>query len=346
MEINKIKKIIISRTDKIGDLILSIPSFFMAREMFPNAEITLLVRNYNYDIVKNLPYINKIIKIDDYTEEELENEVKKENSDIFVALYNDKTTSKLTKISGAKIRIGPISKLYSIFVFNKGVFQQRSKSIKNEAYYNLDLIRKINPKLYDEKFVLNNDIYLEEKNRKIANDFYAENKIKEKTLVVNPFMGGSAKNIKDEEYSLLLQKLYDKVKDLNIIIACHITEKERAMKLLEDIKREKVYLFSNEGSLLNLAGIIEKSTVYFGGSTGPTHLAGALKKKIVGLYPNKKTQHPTRWGVINNNMVSYVIPDKNIKEKYSKEDKYFSSFNEEIEKEIIELLEEKLKESR
>ena len=54
----EIKKIIVSRTDKIGDLVLSIPSFYMLRKMYPEAEITVLVRNYNYDIVKNLPYIS------------------------------------------------------------------------------------------------------------------------------------------------------------------------------------------------------------------------------------------------------------------------------------------------
>ena len=46
-------KIIISRTDKIGDLILSIPSFFMAKKMYPEAEIILLVRNYNSSCLKS-----------------------------------------------------------------------------------------------------------------------------------------------------------------------------------------------------------------------------------------------------------------------------------------------------
>ncbi|MEG3013561.1 MAG: lipopolysaccharide heptosyltransferase family protein, partial [Cetobacterium sp.] len=36
------KRIIVSRTDKIGDLILSIPSFFMIKKMFPESEIILL----------------------------------------------------------------------------------------------------------------------------------------------------------------------------------------------------------------------------------------------------------------------------------------------------------------
>ncbi len=343
MNTNKIKKIIISRTDKIGDLILSIPSFFMARKMYPETKIIVLVRNYNYEIVKNLPYIDEIIKIDDYSIEELESKIKEEEADVFVALYNDRNISRLAKVSRAPYRVGPISKLYSIFAFNKGVFQKRSKSIKNEAEYNLDLIRKIDPKLYDENFQLNNDIYLEEENERIAREFYEENNIGEKSLVVNPFMGGSAKNIRDTQYAELLSNLYDEVEELDIIITCHISEKERGEKLIKNIDRERVYLFANNGSLLNLGGVIKNAKVYFGGSTGPTHLAGALKKQVVGLYPNKKTQHPTRWGVINNDeRTSYIIPDKDKKESYSKEDKYFSSYNKETEKEIRQKLIEKL----
>ena len=64
----EIKNIIVSRTDKIGDLVLSIPSFFMVKKMYPSAKLTVLVRNYNYDVVKSLSYIDEVIKIDDYSE--------------------------------------------------------------------------------------------------------------------------------------------------------------------------------------------------------------------------------------------------------------------------------------
>lgn len=346
MDINKIKKVIISRTDKIGDLLLSIPSFFMARKLFPKAEIMILVRNYNYDIVKNLPYINKILKIDDYDEKALTDEIKNFNADIFIALYNDKLISKIAKISKIPYRIGPISKIYSIFAFNKGVWQKRSHSIKNEAFYNLDLIKKIDEKKFDELYELNSKIYLEKENIEVANKFYTENKIKGKIFLVNPFMGGSAKTITDEQYTSLIQKFYDKVKDITVVITCHISEKERGEKIVKNINREKVFLFANEGSVLNLAAVIDRCDLYLGGSTGPTHIAGALNKKIVGIYPNKKTQHPIRWGVINNENVTYIIPDRperNIVENYSKEDKYFKSYDNEIENELLLALEEKLK---
>ena len=336
-------RIIISRTDKIGDLILSIPSFFMAKKMYPEAEIILLVRNYNYEIVKNLPFVDRVYKIDDFRQEELLEKIKYFNADVFVALYNDSYIAKLAKASDAKRRIGPISKLSSIFAFNCGVYQKRSKSIKNEADYNLDLIRKIDSKRFDEVFEIETKIYIEDSQRIVAERFFEEKSIGEKSLIVNPFMGGSAKNITDEQYISLLQKIYDRVEGMDIVITCHISEEERGQQIIDKIGRERVYLFANGGSLLNLAAIIEKGKVYFGGSTGPTHIAGSLQKEIVAIYPNKKTQSPTRWGVYNNKNVEYVVPDRlerNVKENYSH--KYFDSYDENVEEEILNLLEKKL----
>lgn len=246
--------------------------------MYPEAEIILLVRNYNYEIVKNLPYVDRVYKIDDFRQEELLEKIKYFNADIFVALYNDSYIAKLAKASGAKKRIGPISKLSSFFAFNHGVYQKRSKSVKNEADYNLDLIRKIDPEKFDELFEKETKIYLEKNHREVAERFFKENNIGEKTLVVNPFMGGSAKNITDDQYVSLLQKIYDRVENLNIIITCHISEEERGQNIINKIGRERVYLFANGGSLLNLAAVIERGKVYFGGSTGPTHIAGSLQK--------------------------------------------------------------------
>ena len=39
-ETMEIKRILVSRTDKIGDLILSIPSFFMLKKMYPSAAVS------------------------------------------------------------------------------------------------------------------------------------------------------------------------------------------------------------------------------------------------------------------------------------------------------------------
>ncbi|MGL5917734.1 MAG: glycosyltransferase family 9 protein [Cetobacterium sp.] len=328
------KKIIIARTDKIGDLILSIPSFFMVRKMYPDAEITLLVRDYNYNIVKNLPYINRVVQIDRYRQKELLEKIEYFNADVFIALYVDDFVMQLVRASKAKVKIGPLSKLKSFFTFNKGVLQKRSKSIKHEAEYNLDLIKKLDKKLFEERFEINTGIFLDSSNIESADKFFKDNNIGDKVLVVNPFMGGSAKNIKDEEYAQLLSKVIGRVNGLDIVITAHISDEERGLNLIQKIGKERIYLFANGGELLNIGAVINKSKVYFGGSTGPTHIAGSLQKSIVALYPKKPTQSPTRWGVFGNSDVTYIVPDANAKENYKH--KNFDSYTEEIENKIVQ----------
>ena len=328
------KRIIIARTDKIGDLILSIPTFFMVRKMYPEAEITLLVRNYNYNIVKNLPYINRVVQIDNYRQKELLEKIRYFNADVFIALYVDNFVMELAKASKAKVRIGPLSKIKSFFTFNKGVLQKRSKSIKHEAEYNLDLIKKLDKKKFEERFEINTQIFLDKNNIEAAEKFFKDNNIGKKVLVVNPFMGGSAKNITDSQYADIIRRVRDYDNDIEVIITAHISDEERGLNLLEKIDREKVYLFANGGELLNIGAVINKAKVYFGGSTGPTHIAGSLQKSIVALYPKKPSQSPVRWGIYGNDDVTYIIPDEKSKENYKH--KEFDSYTKEIEDTLVQ----------
>lgn len=334
----EIKRILVSRTDKIGDLVLSIPSFYMLKKMYPNAELVVLVRGYNYDIIRNLPYIDRVIKIDEYTKAELLEKIAYFKADVFIALYNDDYVAALAKASKAKIKIGPISKLNSIFTYNKGVLQKRSKSVKNEGEYNLDLVKKLNQNRFKVCYELNVKLILTEENKNVANLYFKENNISGKCLVVNPLMGGSAKNIKDSQYASILKRVKNELGEkLNIIITCHISDEERVLELEKMINEENVYIFANGSSILNTASIIDRADVYLGGSTGPTHIAGSLNKKIVAIYPNKKTQHPTRWGVMGNLTVEYIIPDENNKKEDYK-NPYFDCYSKETEDKIVNAL--------
>lgn len=339
----EIKRILVSRTDKIGDLILSIPSFYMLKKMYPQAELVVLVRKYNYDIVANLDYIDRIIKIDDYTKNELLEKIPYFKADVFIALYNDDFVAALARASKAKIKIGPLSKLSSFFTYNKGVLQKRSRSLKNEGEYNLDLVKKLNPSRFKECYELNKKLILNDENRKVANLYFSENNIKGKCLVVNPFIGGSAKNITDEQYAKILKRVKKEYNEhLNIIITCHVSDEERAFSLKNLINEDYVFVFANSLSILNTASIIERSDVYLGASTGPTHIAGALEKKIVAIYPNKKTQHPIRWGILGSENIKYIIPDDYNKDENYK-NPYFDKYTEEIENRIVNSLIEALR---
>ena len=336
-----IKSILIARTDKIGDLVLSIPSFYMIRKMYPDVKLGVLVRNYNYGIVKNLPYIDEVIKIDDYEKKALIQKIKSFQADAFVALFSNAFVAKLARKSGARIRVGPYSKLSSFFSYNRGLRQKRSASIKNEAAYNLDLVRSLNPQLYDKHYEINTKIYYEETHEFVANQFLKKHQISGKKLIIHPFMGGSAKNIRVEQYVELINAICQKYPKLSIIITAAKSDEAQAIMMKDQVVHPHVFVFANEGSLLNLAALIDKGDVYIGSSTGPTHIAGSLGKAIIALYPAKASQSPTRWGVFASSKVDYVIPDQdNPKENY--QHPFFDTYGEVHKKMFLAYLARKL----
>ncbi|WP_298066799.1 glycosyltransferase family 9 protein, partial [uncultured Cetobacterium sp.] len=138
----------------------------------------------------------------------------------------------------------------------------------------------------------------------------------------------------------ILREIIDREKDIDVIVTAHISDEDRGLDLLEKIGRDRVYLFANGGELLNIGAVINRAKVYFGGSTGPTHIAGSLQKSIVALYPKKATQSSIRWGVFGNEDVTYIIPDENTKENYKHKD--FDSYNEKIKEKIVQAIIDRL----
>jgi ADP-heptose:LPS heptosyltransferase len=56
---------------------------------------------------------------------------------------------------------------------------------------------------------------------------------------------------------------------------------------------------------------INNCDIFIAGSTGPLHIAGALDKKTIAFYPNKKSSTKLRWQTINsfNNRLEFTDTD-------------------------------------
>ena len=52
---NEPKNILIVRTDRIGDLILTLPLAGLIKKQYPDARVSFLVREYTKNIVSNHP---------------------------------------------------------------------------------------------------------------------------------------------------------------------------------------------------------------------------------------------------------------------------------------------------
>ena len=269
---------------------------------------------------------------------ELYKKLKQIKADIFIALYSDNQVLKLAWKSGAKYRVGPLSKPLSFFIYNCGLKQKRSESIKNEAEYNLDLVKHLDKELFEKQKITIDKLQYGRTNHNKALKFLNENAIYNYVLI-HPFTGGSTKNFTVDEYIKVIKGLNNANPSLQIVITSSYDD----MKMAEHVKSScsNIFVFASS-SILELAAVIDKCKVYVGASTGPSHIAGNLCKPSVCIYPNYRVLSPTRWGLYgNNDRTTYIIPDKNIPEK-DYNDRTFDNITDEIVNETVKAVLDKL----
>ena len=57
----KPKNLLIVRTDRIGDVVLSLPLAEIVKRYYPDCKVTFLIRNIQGILLENHPYIDNII---------------------------------------------------------------------------------------------------------------------------------------------------------------------------------------------------------------------------------------------------------------------------------------------
>jgi len=298
-----IKKIIVSRTDKLGDVILTLPLISHLKKLFPDSIIDFLIKKQNAGIVYGYPGINSVIIYDDFKSfPEKLRFFKKENYDLAISVFPGFEIALLFAMAGIKIRIGSGYRGYS-FLFNEKVKEHRKYADKHEADFNLNLLIPITPDIdYDKKFYFSytNDEFenLDSKLKEL------EFTLNEKYIILHPGSKKSARDWSIERFTELTKLLLEKFSDFKIVL----TGIKEESGLTERIKNES----QNNKRIIDLAGkislrelmiLIDKSELFISNSTGPIHIAGALNKKIIGFYPNEIPMNDVRWKPLSVNAI-------------------------------------------
>src|SRR5512146_946707 len=114
----KPKNLLIVRTDRIGDVVLSLPLAAIIKKHLPDCKITFLVRNYTKPLVQNHPYVDEVIILKENNNKipvrtNVEN-ILKHNFDSAVIVYPTFVTSLIIFLSKIKYRVGTGYRWYSV----------------------------------------------------------------------------------------------------------------------------------------------------------------------------------------------------------------------------------------
>jgi heptosyltransferase III len=299
-----IKNVLVSRTDRLGDVVLTLPLVSECKRIFKNAKIWFLVSRYAEPLVTGYEDINEVIFIEDFPgKKDLKKFFKKNGIDLIIHAFPRPEISVAAYKARVKYRVGAGARWYSI-TYNKRVSQHRSKCEKNEADYNLDLLDAlVDGVKYDkwykfdftdeemEKFLVHINIY------GIFKD--------DKYVIIHPGSGGSAKDLPVEKFTAIAEKIYEIYPDYKIVL----TGTEEEGLLSEKILNEGCIDLTGKLTLRELMMLIKECSLFMSNSTGPIHIAGAMNKQVIGFYPNSKPINDTRWGPPGNNSHIFTPPD-------------------------------------
>ena len=300
--------IIISRTDSIGDVVLTLPVAGVLKELFPKCKVLFLGRSYTKEVTACSEFVDRFVNMDEIEQlsdqrQQIE-KFKALNADVIIHVFPNPLIATLAKKAGIKIRIGTAGRIYHLNSCNKPVIFSRKRSELHEAQLNLKLLKPLGytaiPELNELiKYYGFTKIPVPEKTlaRQLDPD--------KKNLILHPKSKGSAREWGLDNFS----KLIDLLPEEKYRIFISGTEEEgKLFRNHFNLNKKNVTDISGTMSLKQFIAFIARCDGLVAASTGPLHIAAATGIVALGIYPPIKPMHPKRWAPLGPK-AGYLVKD-------------------------------------
>jgi ADP-heptose:LPS heptosyltransferase len=292
------QNILLVRLKSIGDVILTLPAVNVIRDNFPDAKITFLTSQENAVLPRGFRAVDEVITLDRAALRSrnplqvvteffgLLRRLRAGKFDLAVDFQGYGETAWLTRITGAPQRWGLVHRSGRSWAFTRRIEPDLNV---HPAEWHRRLLQECGLKLG----AVRNEFVLPETALTQARAWFAGHRLNpaQPTLYLQPFTSGAHKNWPLENYLAVARHWQGA--GLQIIFGGGPADRAA----LEPADREG-FAISAGVPLLATGGLMQLSTLVFGGDTGALYLAVALGKRVLMLMhyapPGSATpfQHP------------------------------------------------------
>lgn len=296
------KKIALIRLDKIGDLIVTLPTDQVLDQS--TYDVTWVVQKGMGQIVDQGEKKRRYIELDKNNPKTsrkiFADFLKKNRFDYAVSFQCPWWINYELFKHRVRHRIGVLSQWHSFLFLNEGVRQKRSKAIQHEFDYNLDLVQKITgPLLVDSKKIL---FKFKKPQTSTTLEKY---ELLPNYIVVHPGMMGSALNWPQSKY---IEYIHNQIQSGYTIVITGTAADEPYLNEIKSvfISHQQVKWLQSKLNFNELLEILNFSKKIIVPSTGVAHIAASLDKEVHAIFSHIRVHHPTRWAPRGNNVHIYL----------------------------------------
>lgn len=294
----KVKKVLIVRTDRIGDVLLNLPAVELIKKKIPQAQFTLITSPQLVGLLQDQPVFNEVINYDFYRNKpfKLWLFLLRRRFDLCLVMNPQKNFHALSFLSLIPYRCGYDRKCGKLLNFRKK--DVKSLGTKHEIEYNLDLLKELGLSYSPSSinFHLSTRERHEKKIRALLTDLFQN----ENTpfITIHPFASVPYKEWPFERYAELTTKIKEAYPHLRIIFVGQDNVEQKI-----ELPRETSNLI-NKLDLNELTALLKRAQLLISTDSGPLHIAAGVKTKTIALFgPGFSYSSPTRWGPWGHNHI-------------------------------------------
>ncbi len=300
--------VVISRTDSIGDVMLTLPMAGLLKSLDPTCKIYFLGKGYTKDVIEACEHIDNFLNSDELNARNRDEKLKffsDLSADTILHVFPNNAIAKLAKRAQIPLRIGTSRRYFHWLTCNKLVFVKRRNSPYHETQLNCKLLepfgiefpitREDVPGNYGISKI---DALDERTSSLIDSDKY--------NLIIHPKSKGNAREWGVDNFSKLIMSLPE---DRYKIFITGTVEEANIVSGQLPFNQPNVVNLMGKLTLKELLSFIKGIDGIVAASTGPLHIAAALGKDAIGLYAPLGPLHPRRWGPLGKKG-KYFLLDK------------------------------------
>ena len=280
------RNILVVRTDRIGDVVLTTPAIKALREEYPGARISILVTPATWDLVYGNPYIDEIL-VDDRSLQHkgifgfwrLAREIRTKQFDLAIIYHTKRRYNLACYFGGISYRLGYKNEKFG-FLLSNPVNDPRVSGNKHEAEHCLDLLKiiGINKEEMDMFVPLQKD----------AED-WADNWLKEHNLrsyefiTIHPGASDITKCWPKANFAQLMDKLTERYA-FKIVLIGSIQTSPVASEILRQTRVSQFIDLTGKTTLAQTVSLLRRTCLLISNDSGPVHVAAGLGVNVISLF--------------------------------------------------------------
>ncbi len=294
----KPQNILLIRTDRIGEFILTTPAISAFRAGFPDAKITLAVSAASYEAADGNPSVNAITRLDPSRDlgsaggmTRFIASLRKQGFTICAVFNPNKAVNIAVFLAGIPVRIGYDRKLG--FLLNRAIEDRKYLCEKHEVEYNLDIVRAagIEARPSAPVFTVNAE---DEMN---AARVMAENGIREGEgfVAVHPGTSNPEKIWPAERFGRLCAMIERETRARAVLVG---GQEERPVSLeVAGYSGKRLCDLTGKLGLKEFGSVLKRAKALVSCDSGPVHISAAVGTPVVVLFgESRKGGSSVRWG--------------------------------------------------